>query len=113
MRTPLAILVLALLTGCGGSSAPTPAPALPQKAARRTQHKSLAGDQIGVIKEAIQRFQIDLRRSPKDLTELVKLGYLAELPPAPEGQTYYYNPELANVGFGPLLPQADASKTAK
>jgi hypothetical protein len=54
------------------------------------------------IDQAIQRFQVDQGRLPKDLDELVAKGAMTQIPPAPRGMKYDYD---AKTGVIKVVPQ--------
>lgn len=106
--------VLLMLAGCGRQDAGTPAgqPGQPKDYRAMLEHarqRQAANSSLKTVTEALQKFQVDLGRSPKDLSELVRARYLKEIPPPPEGQTYYYDPPLANVELGPVPKQPAAA----
>ena len=49
------------------------------------------------IDKAIQLFQVDKGRNPKDLNELVEEHYLPQIPKAPYGTTLQYDPNSGTV----------------
>jgi len=57
---------------------------------------------IATVEKSIQRFQFELARLPTNLMELVVLGYLPEIQPAPEGFAYSYDPVHGNVRLMPV-----------
>lgn len=54
------------------------------------------------INKAIELFQVDKGRLPKDLDELVKEKYLPQLPKPPVGMKFNYDP---NTGVVKVVPQ--------
>jgi hypothetical protein len=54
------------------------------------------------INQAIQLFQVDKGRLPKDLDELVKEKFLPQLPKPPYGMKFAYD---ANTGVCKVVPQ--------
>lgn len=57
---------------------------------------------IATVEKSIQRFQFELARLPTNLMELVVLGYLPEIHPAPDGFAYSYDPVHGNVRLTPV-----------
>lgn len=49
------------------------------------------------ISQAVQMFQAQEGRMPKDLNELVSKQYLPSIPPPPAGMKYDYNPQTGQV----------------
>ena len=49
------------------------------------------------VNKAIQLFNVDHGRNPKDLDELVKEKYLTQIPPAPYGMKLVYDPDSGKV----------------
>jgi len=116
----VAILSLALLTGCGPSSpsskteATNPPASNPANApfdylsaqgkALRTAERTVS---IAELQQAIQKFQAMEDRWPKDLNELVQQRYLDVIPTAPRGQRFQYNPTSGQVRSipAPITPE--------
>jgi hypothetical protein len=53
------------------------------------------------IDQAIQRFQVDQGRLPKDLDELVAKGAMTQIPPAPRGMKYDYDSKTGVIKVVP------------
>jgi len=49
------------------------------------------------LKQAIQMFQVDKGRLPKDLNELVQEKYLPKIPEAPRGTRIDYDPSTGEI----------------
>ena len=108
----LSFFAFAFFAGCGKNE---PAPAAPPP---QTQSAPSSDGYLGTITKAqkqavgkldtvsidaaINRFQVDEGRNPKDLNELVAKKYLAELPKAPVGKKFEYD---ANTGTVKLVAQ--------
>ena len=111
----------ALFVACGGSepkpAAPAPAPA-PSKlgenpvaapldyiaAIGKAQKANISRlDQAKLI-DAIQKFEAAESRPPKDLEEIVKMGYIAAIPVAPPGMKLEYKPGDGSFMYVPLEP---------
>ncbi len=99
--------LLGLLAACGGSQNKAVAQEDPQAAAQRAQRyeemiaraekKAADGRSEERLQEAIARFQQEIGRVPTNLTEIVSVGVLKELPKAPPGRQFYYAPEMGRV----------------
>jgi len=109
-------LVLLLMAGClfsgcnksaeeppkkASSGNPITAPVDYLGAVAQGQKKSISTlDQAG-INQAIQMFQANEGRYPKDLKELVGPEYLQSLPAPPPGMKFDYNPATGQVKVVP------------
>jgi hypothetical protein len=115
MKTPfyLSIAASLLLVGCGGdsdkasattnttSSGSTPASAPADYIgalgkAKQTAEKTVDSARVN---EAIQMFNAEKGRNPKDLNELVAEKYLPGIPPAPYGMKMVYDPASGKVSI--------------
>jgi hypothetical protein len=100
----------ALLTGCGDSSSssgsssgnPADAPAEYVGALAQAKQKAVKTADLSSVTKAIQMFQVDEGRLPKDLNELVEKKYLPKIPDAPLGTKLSYD---ANTGTVKVVPQ--------
>ncbi|MFO1487438.1 MAG: hypothetical protein U1F65_03075 [Verrucomicrobiota bacterium] len=103
----LPIIAAGLLAGCG-DKAKTPAattnetttatsPADYVGAMGRAQQSAVKTIDTASIKSAVQLFQADQGRLPKDLNELVETKFLPQIPPAPAGTRLDYNPQSGEV----------------
>lgn len=65
--------------------------------------KNLAAKTVDVagLKQAIQMFQAQEGRNPKDLQELVSPDYLPKLPEPPAGMKFSYNPSTGEIKVVP------------
>jgi len=99
IQTGVVLGVSVLLTGCGG--APPLSPEEQGKDYRqmvqRTRDRVAASDSMYLVQDKIQEFQTAHGRLPEGLQELVMLGFLDRIPPAPEGSQYAYDRILGNV----------------
>ncbi len=73
--------------------APEQAAAFLEQGAARAE----AAYQLIRLGEALRHFQQDLGRNPDNLAELVRLGYLPEIPVHPEGGEYVLNVSVRGV----------------
>ena len=109
---PLSVVAGLLLVGCGNNSSststpttnatanegnPVTAPADYLNAVGNAQKTAVKTVDITSIHEAIQMFQVENARFPKDLNELVEKKYYPRLPQPPHGMKYDYNPNTGEV----------------
>ena len=66
--------------------------------AKRMAEKTV--DTVG-INQAVQLFQVQEGRLPKDLNELVTKKYVGSIPPPPAGMKYDYNPQTGQLKIVP------------
>ncbi len=59
---------------------------------RRVREKHADTQKLDRLRTSIETFQIDLGRPPSNIVEMVKVGYLKEIPEAPAGMMYHYDP---------------------
>ncbi|HLP75874.1 MAG TPA: hypothetical protein VK327_03075 [Candidatus Paceibacterota bacterium] len=111
MKTPflLAVVAAACLTGCGEkksgvssetnttSGNPLTAPADYLGALGKAQQHAVKTIDLTSINQAIQLFQADKERLPKDLNELVTEKFLGKIPEAPYGMKIVYDPTTGQV----------------
>ncbi len=114
MKTLLPLSVVAgwLLVGCGNNSSstspqttnaaanegnPVTAPVDYLNAVGNAQNLAVKTVDTSSIHEAIQMFQVDNGRFPKDLNELVEKKYYPRLPQPPHGMKYDYNPNTGEI----------------
>jgi PBP1b-binding outer membrane lipoprotein LpoB len=108
MKATFAVLAASslFLAGCGDSSSNPPkatnenssvitAPVDYLGAVAKAQQASIKTIDIAQLTQAIQAFQVEQDRLPKDLDELVKMNYVREMPKAPYGKKIVYD---ANTG---------------
>ncbi len=113
MKTPwfTAGLLVLVFTGCGDNSKPA-APAATNtasggnpltapvdylNAAAKGQQSAVKTVDTTSIDKAIQLFNVDKGRNPKDLNELVQEKYLPTLPAAPYGMQIVYHADTGTV----------------
>jgi hypothetical protein len=109
MRFPCAVFALAglLLAGCGksdstasggnsGNSSADYAGAL-----GRSQARAVTAVDLASLKQAIQLFNVNEGRNPKDLNELVQAKLISKIPDAPTGMKIAYDPATGNVSMVP------------
>jgi len=99
----------ACLTGCGEKSSsnsnptnstsgnPLTAPVDYLGAVGKAQQHAVKTIDIASITQAIQLFQADRGRLPKDLNELVTERFLGKIPEAPYGSRIDYDPATGQV----------------
>ena len=105
MPAALACLVLG---GCGGQESPKPAatntvntdnplqaPAAYLATLDRANQRAIKTVDLTSLNKAIQAFEAEEGRRPKDLNELVSMKYLSKLPAPPRGMKFVYD---ANTG---------------
>ena len=100
-----------LLAGCGdggGSSSgassgnPATAPADYVGALGKAKQSAVKTVDVSALTKAIQMFQVEQGRLPKDLDELVAMKYIPKIPEAPVGQKIVYD---ANAGTVKVVAQ--------
>ena len=110
------IAFTALLAGCDSSSsssgkstntsssgtAPAEAPAGYLGALGKAQQNAVKTVDTTSVNQAIQLFNVDQGRNPKDLNELVEKKYLPMVPAAPAGSKLVYD---ANAGTVKVVKQ--------
>ena len=113
MKTHLGLLLLSvILIGCGEqqTSSPPPAAAEPKPGAAEgtylgnladAQKRAVKSVDITSLNSAIQTFQVQEGRNPKDLNELVEKKIMSKLPPPPAQMKFEYNPVDATVKVVP------------
>jgi hypothetical protein len=112
MKTFLCLLATTmLLCGCGEKSSPSgqktnttasgsnplTAPADYVGALGKAQQSAVKTVDTTSLNQAIQLFNVDKGRNPKDLNELVKEKYIPQLPAAPHGMKLEYDAEAGKV----------------
>lgn len=100
---------LGLLTGCGDKSSPPTqttnaaaggtltAPADYVGAMARAEQSAVKTVDTASVKSAVQMFQADQGRLPKDLNELVEKKFLPKIPATPFGTRLDYDPATGDV----------------
>ena len=113
------LISAAALAACSSTPAPAPAPsklgenpvAAPLDyiaAIGKAQKANISRlDQAKLI-DAIQKFEAAESRPPKDLEEVVKMGYIAAIPAAPPGMKLEYKPGDGSFMYVPLEPAPPA-----
>ena len=110
-RFLLSIAALAFAAGCGeksGSTGPTTnaaasdgsvvtAPVDYLNAVAKGQQSAVRTIDTTSVTKAIELFQVDKGRNPKDLDELVQEKFLAKIPETPAGTKLDYNPATGEV----------------
>jgi hypothetical protein len=99
-----------LLAGCGDNSSqgsgaetnsaggnPLTAPVDYLGAMGRAQQTADKTADLTSVNQAIQMFQVEHGRYPKDLDELVQLKFLRTMPEPPYGMTYIYDAKTGRV----------------
>ena len=95
-----------LLTGCGdggGSSSgtssgnPATAPADYLSTITKAEHSAVKSIDLSALTKAIQMFQVEQGRLPKDLNELVTMKYITKIPEPPVGQKIVYDATAGTV----------------
>ena len=97
--------ILLLLVGCsdkGGSPSnssgnPLDAPGDYLKAAAKGQQDAIKTVDTAALTKAIEMFQIDKGRLPKDMDELVKEKFIPKIPEAPAGMKITYDATAGTV----------------
>jgi hypothetical protein len=99
----LACVALVLfLAGCdskSGSSGGSPltAPVDYLDAAGKSQQKAVKVVDVASLTQAIEMFNVQEGRYPKDLNELVQMKYIAKIPDAPYGSKIVYDAGTGTV----------------
>jgi hypothetical protein len=116
MKTPIALLLglAAMLVGCNDkSNAPAPAAATNAagspltapvdylSAVARAQQSAVKTVDTVSLNQAIQQFEVDRGRNPKDLNELVQEKYIPKLPQPPYGTKLVYDAGTGTVKVQP------------
>lgn len=113
MKTCLCILATGLLlTGCGeksnppgqatnaaasSGSSPLTAPVDYLGAVGKAQQSAVKTVDTASLNQAIQLFNVDKGRNPKDLNELVQEKFIPKLPAAPYGMKLEYDAQTGKV----------------
>jgi hypothetical protein len=111
----LCLAVSVLVAGCGDNSSktaestnaasggnPLTAPVDYLGAVSKAQQSAVKTVDVAAISHAVQLFQAEHGRNPKDLDELVQSKYLPKIPPAPYGSKIVYDP---NTGQAKVVKQ--------
>ena len=65
------------------------------------EQKAVKTSDVAALTRAIQMFEADQGRLPKDLNEVVAMKYIAKLPEVPAGQKLDYDPNTGTVKVVP------------
>jgi hypothetical protein len=111
----LPIVALFFVTGCGPSSSSSQSPStnaaanatnadnVPYYGAMiKAKRNAITTSDVATLKPAIDQFQVDKGRFPKDLNELVQEKYISKVPDAPYGFKMDYDPA---TGVVKVVPQ--------
>jgi hypothetical protein len=106
----LACLGALLLAGCGGDSqsptqptnapsggSPLTAPVDYLGAVGKAHQSAVKTADVTTLNQAINLFQVDKGRLPKDLNELVAEGFIPKIPDAPYGMKIVYDATKGSV----------------
>ena len=78
--------------------APAP-PANPPTSAVAVPMQNVRAEHFSIMSQALLTFRRDKDRGPRDWQELIATGYLKQLPLAPAGKRYTFNPGSLDVGM--------------
>ena len=65
--------------------------------------ESIPADHFSQLSQALLTFRRDKKRAPKDWQELLATGYLKQMPKAPPGKRYTFNPFSLDVLTAPAV----------
>lgn len=65
--------------------------------------ESIPADHFSQLSQALLTFRRDKNRAPKDWQELLATGYLKQMPKAPPGKRYTFNPQSLDVLTAPAV----------
>ena len=88
--------------GAASGSSPLSAPADYVGALGKAQQTAVKTVDITSLNQAIQMFNVENGRNPKDLNELVEKKYIGKIPDAPSGMKLDYD---ATAGKVKVVPQ--------
>jgi len=107
-----AVVPLSLFLGCGqktdqssagttnatgGGSSPLTAPVDYLRAAGKAQQSAVKTVYTASLNQAIQLFNVEKGRNPKDLNELVEQKFIPQIPAAPYGTKIVYDAQSGKV----------------
>ena len=106
----VALVAGVLMVGCGDngsktSGTPAASPASSSdylSTITKAEHSAVKSVDVSALTKAIQMFQVEQGRLPKDLDELVSMKYIPKIPEAPAGQKIVYD---ANAGTVKITAQ--------
>lgn len=84
-------------TNSSGGISPLDAPAQYLGAMGKAQQSAVKTVDLGALRQAIQMFNVETGRNPKDLDELIAEKYLPQIPAAPYGMKIVYDPASGAV----------------
>jgi hypothetical protein len=87
------------------SSSPLDAPGNYLKAVANGQQSAVKTVDTTSLNKAIELFNVDQGRNPKDLDELVQKKYIPKIPETPFGTRLQYDPTAGNVKVVPAQKQ--------
>jgi hypothetical protein len=112
MKTTFCVCIAAslFLVGCGeksdkpaagttnaSSGSPLTAPVDYLKAVGKAENTAIKTVDTTSLNQAVQLFNVDHGRNPKDLNELVEQKYIPQIPPAPFGEKLVYDANSGKV----------------
>jgi hypothetical protein len=83
--------------GAASSSSPLSAPADYVGALGKAQQAAVKTVDVSSLNQAIQLFNVDNGRNPKDLNELVETKFIPKIPEAPKGMKLEYDAAAGKV----------------
>ncbi len=72
----------------------------------KTRTRQEATANLEMLRESISRFQYNLARFPTNLIELVRAGYVPEIPKPPPGMAYSYSSQMGDLNLVPVESNA-------
>lgn len=85
----------------GTAEVPSPSaaatPVARQQQAGKVVSETVNADHFGQLSQALLTFRRDKNRAPKDWHELIATGYLKQMPKAPAGRRYIFDPFSLDV----------------
>lgn len=95
------LLGLLLVTGCSQSRsraiAPEGEPKDYRKMVERVRERKENRNRMYMLQDGINRFQVELGRTPTNLYEMVRFRYIEGIPQPPKGMTYAYDADRGTV----------------
>ena len=83
--------------GAASSSSPLSAPADYVGALGKAQQSAVKTVDVSSLNQAIQLFNVENGRNPKDLNELVETKFIPKIPDAPKGMKLQYDATAGKV----------------